>query len=200
MGGEVVGLATYGYSQKYTEGLYFALESNRAKKLYDVMKQVKSAIPDAGLPDCRIGKGSFRRPHSTYGFENFKKGLWIEKPSQLSIFYSEANSKIMFNSISLDMENKIFQQYEICFRFKVLTDGIILFNKIVSDQMQIDQPQTWAAVPVKIDFSTDYTPAWYYYELTAFDCETKDTYYRFYRRDFFDSQSATGDSDIFDKC
>jgi hypothetical protein len=126
--------------------------------------------------------------------------MFGSKPSQLSVFYSVINDEIKFNSISFTLESVRTVSFSVCFRAKVMSDGTVLFNKLVDSQIDFEKQQTMADFPVKIDFSAPYTSAWYYYEISAFDCETKEEYYRFYRRDFYDSEQTGGDIAVFEKC
>jgi len=196
--GRVIGLATFGYL--FLEGLNFALESDTAERIYEVMKTEKAEVPDSSVPKCRMNTNVYLPVLSDYGFSEFDEDIHIGKPVSLGVFYKESDDKVYFNSISLDLENEGDYAQSICFRMRIITDAEVVFNQNLDGETAVPSKSTVAAYTVPINFKTIYHPDWFYYELTAYDCDSREKIYEFYRKDRFSIEDRNGDIDVFEKC
>jgi S1-C subfamily serine protease len=196
--GKVVGLATFGYL--FLEGLNFALESDTAKRIYEVMKTEKAEVPDSSTPKCRMNTNVYFPVVSDYGFRDFDKEVSIGKPVELGVFYKEVEDKVYFNSIGLDMENRGRYTQSVCFRMRIINDAEVIFNQNLDGETAIPAKSTVAGYSVPINFKAVYSPDWFYYELTAYDCDSREKIYEFYRKDRFSIDKRKGDVEVFEKC
>jgi S1-C subfamily serine protease len=197
--GEVIGIATWGYGWQ-NAGLNFGLESDSAKRLYSIMRQVKVPIPSAPLERCYLGKTGYIYKTSNYGFDNLSPKFEFKKPREVSVFYDAANDKLKFNSIIIDFTNKDSAAHKVCFNAKVISDANVLLDKRLDTTMTVKPNMMISDQELEIGFTTPHLWQWYYLEVNAYDCESKENYYSFYKRDEYAEDYESGDSDVFANC
>jgi hypothetical protein len=165
-----------------------------------IMRTEKAAVPDASIPRCRINNQLYKPVLSSYGLKNHGDEIEGRKPSDLDIFYREADGKVMFNSITATFLNKDDAMRRLCFHTKVINKAQVLLNQDTGEELAIEGKTLVTNHPIEIGFTTPYDDGWYYYELSAYDCETRKELYTFYRKDRYDIEHRKGDMDTYEGC
>lgn len=162
--GEVVGLNTFGVAPWWSEGLNFALDSKKAKEIYQNIRYVADL------------------------FGNLEWGAVINKNfnEKMNIFLKEIKVRwdglieegylVSFDYIA---QNKDSVEHNICFEIKIMKGGVIVSNQMLDEKIKLTAGmQKLGAEQIIVNSKFEGECSNYHFEITSMDCESKEVYSR----------------------